>query len=205
MGFAVAFFSSRPPSAPTTSNQFFCLPVYKFNHTLYEKKKKSEECISATDRNNEFRVFRDEMLCSPQCVKIEEKGTPKNDKIFEIFLGPKNTLWARLWRQKQRERKKIMQYQMRNLECQIFSINQTDSLISRHFLRQKTFFLFQSSLFFLSGEERRNFYLSLRIFRPFLSFPIWEIRAQFLSLWFLIFHVRFTFRLFENPMILLLR
>ena len=180
-----------------------CLQVQSY--FIWKEKKKSEECISATDRNNEFRVFRDEMLCSPQCVKIEEKGTPKNDKIFEIFLGPKNTLWARLWRQKQRERKKIMQYQMRNLECQIFSINQTDSLISRHFLRQKTFFLFQSSLFFLSGEERRNFYLSLRIFRPFLSFPIWEIRAQFLSLWFLIFHVRFTFRLFENPMILLLR
>ena len=39
---------------------------------------------------------------------------------------------ARLWRQKEpkEKEKKIMQYQMRNLECQIFSINQTNSLIS---------------------------------------------------------------------------
>ena len=44
----------------------FCLPVYKFNHTLYERKKIIiSECISATDRNNEFQLrvlLRDEML-----------------------------------------------------------------------------------------------------------------------------------------------
>ena len=53
---------------------------------------------------------------------------------------------ARLWRQKEpkEKEKKIMQYQMRNLECQIFSINQTNSLInerssSRHFFAPKNF------------------------------------------------------------------
>ena len=45
---------------------------------------------------------------------------------------------------RKRRRKKIMQYQMRNLECQIFSINQTNSLInerssSRHFFAPKNF------------------------------------------------------------------
>ena len=50
---------------------------------------------------------------------------------------------------------------------------------SDRFFDQQTFFAPKNffsvsikSLLFLSGEERRNFYLSLRIFRPFLSFPI---------------------------------
>ena len=93
MGFAVAFFfqADRLQRQPLATNFFVSLSTSSI--ILYMKrKKKSEECISATDRNNEFRVFRDEMLCSPQCIKIEEKGTPKNDEIFEIFLGPKNTL-----------------------------------------------------------------------------------------------------------------
>ena len=69
MGFVASnFLLLRPPSAPRTSNNFFCLPVYKFNHTLYERKKIIiiSECISATDRNNEFQLrvllLRDEML-----------------------------------------------------------------------------------------------------------------------------------------------
>ena len=95
------------PTAFSANHQqpIFLSPCLQVQSYSIWKEKKSEECISATDRNNEFRVFRDEMLCSPQCIKIKEKGTPKNDEIFEIFLGPKNTVWARLWRQKQREKK----------------------------------------------------------------------------------------------------
>ena len=85
------FQADRLQRQPPATNFFVSLSTSSI--ILYMKrKKKSEECISATDRNNEFRVFRDEMLCSPQCIKIEGKGTPKNDKIFEIFFGPKNTL-----------------------------------------------------------------------------------------------------------------
>ena len=174
MGFAVAFFfSSRPPSAPTTSNQFFCLPVYKFNHTLYEKKKSQKSAFQPQTEIMSFGFFVMKCYALHSVLKSRKKGPQKMMKYLKYFWGQKIHC-ERGYGGKNRERKKIMQYQMRNLECQIFSINQTDSLISRHFLRQKTFFFCfnQVSSFFLSGEERRNFYLSLRIFRPFLSFPI---------------------------------
>ena len=88
---------------------------------------------------------------------------------------------------RKRRRKKIMQYQMRNLECQIFSINQTNSLInerssSRHFFAPKNFCsragvsIKSLSLSHFFSCVGKTFFCSItmRIFRPFLSFPIWN-------------------------------
>ena len=69
MGFVAFFLLGDRLQRCCEPATIFCLPVYKFNHTLYERKKIIiSECISATDRNNEFQLrvlLRDEMLlCS---------------------------------------------------------------------------------------------------------------------------------------------
>ena len=68
MGFVASnFLLLRPPSAPRTSNIFF-VSLSTSSIILYMKEKKIiiSECISATDRNNEFQLrvllLRDEML-----------------------------------------------------------------------------------------------------------------------------------------------
>ena len=68
MGFVASnFLLLRPPSAPRTSNNFF-VSLSTSSIILYMKEKKIiiSECISATDRNNEFQLrvllLRDEML-----------------------------------------------------------------------------------------------------------------------------------------------
>ena len=66
MGFVAFFLLGDRLQRCCEPATIFCLPVYKFNHTLYERKKIIiSECISATDRNNEFQLrvlLRDEML-----------------------------------------------------------------------------------------------------------------------------------------------
>ena len=113
--------------------------------------------------------------------------------LHKYFVGKKYSVLfsyaARLWRQKEpkEKEKKIMQYQMRNLECQIFSINQTNSLInerssSRHFFAPKNFCsragvsIKSLSLSHFFSCVGKTFFCSItmRIFRPFLSFPIWN-------------------------------
>ena len=98
MGFVAFFLLGDRLQRCCEPATFFCLPVYKFNHTLYERKKIIiSECISATDRNNEFQLrvlLRDEMLLRSvfSAKDLLFQSVRKSAKIDFFFFQLKSKL-----------------------------------------------------------------------------------------------------------------